>query len=153
MREIFQRLYPEAVKVCASTALSVSFEQWVEQVLATQLKLAAVNKATISSSNKSTQSNTNSSSSERTSSSHTNNNSHRNNCISSSSSRDGETSGNGNDVDAVQLRLQNNQLRAKVDELTKLVKKTVSKKIIYLESKIGKPNCLLVIRGLLNNMK
>uniref|UniRef100_A0A0K8WED3 Ribosome-binding protein 1 n=1 Tax=Bactrocera latifrons TaxID=174628 RepID=A0A0K8WED3_BACLA len=133
VREIFQRLYPEAVKACASTALSVSFEQWVEQVLASQLKLAAVNKAGNSSSNKSTQSNTNSSSSNHTSSSHTNNNSHNdnlinsNNRISSNSSGDGGNSGNGNDVDAVELRLQNTQLRAKVDELTKLVKKTVSK--------------------------
>ncbi|XP_018785236.1 PREDICTED: paramyosin isoform X2 [Bactrocera latifrons] len=130
VREIFQRLYPEAVKACASTALSVSFEQWVEQVLASQLKLAAVNKAGNSSSNKSTQSNTNSSSSNHTSSSHTNNNSHNdnlinsNNRISSNSSGDGGNSGNGNDVDAVELRLQNTQLRAKVDELTKLVKKT-----------------------------
>ncbi|XP_014094021.2 kinectin isoform X2 [Bactrocera oleae] len=130
VREIFQRLYPEAVKACASTALSVSFEQWVEQVLATQLKLAAVNKVTSSSSNKSTQSNSNSSSSNHTSSSHTNNNSHNdnlinsNNRISSNSSGDGGSSGNDNDVDAVELRLQNSQLRAKVDELTKLVKKT-----------------------------
>uniref|UniRef100_A0A034VEN1 Ribosome-binding protein 1 n=3 Tax=Endopterygota TaxID=33392 RepID=A0A034VEN1_BACDO len=130
VREIFQRLYPEAVKACASTALSVSFEQWVEQVLASQLKLAAVNKAASSSSNKSTQSNTNSSNSNHTSSSHTNNNSHNdnlinsNNRISSNSSGDGGSSGNGNDVDAVELRLQNTQLRAKVDELTKLVKKT-----------------------------
>ncbi|XP_050316634.1 nucleoprotein TPR isoform X2 [Bactrocera neohumeralis] len=130
VREIFQRLYPEAVKACASTALSVSFEQWVEQVLASQIKLAAVNKAASSSSNKSTQSNTNSSNSNHTSSSHTNNNSHNdnlinsNNRISSNSSGDGGSSGNGNDVDAVELRLQNTQLRAKVDELTKLVKKT-----------------------------
>ncbi|XP_039951938.1 interaptin isoform X2 [Bactrocera tryoni] len=130
MREIFQRLYPEAVKACESTALSVSFEQWVEQVLASQIKLAAVNKAASSSSNKSTQSNTNSSNSNHTSSSHTNNNSHNdnlinsNNRISSNSSGDGGSSGNGNDVDAVELRLQNTQLRAKVDELTKLVKKT-----------------------------
>ncbi|XP_011193454.1 interaptin isoform X2 [Zeugodacus cucurbitae] len=129
VREIFQRLYPEAVKASASTALSVSFEQWVEQVLATQLKLAAANKATGSSSNKSTQSNSNSSSSNHTSSSHTNNNSHNDNLINSnnrisSNSSDGGSSGTGNDVDAVELRLQNIQLRAKVDELTKLVKKT-----------------------------
>ncbi|XP_017463221.1 PREDICTED: rho GTPase-activating protein gacZ-like, partial [Rhagoletis zephyria] len=137
IREIFQRLYPEAAKACASTALSASFEQWVEQVLATQLKLTTASKAASSSSNKSTQSSSsNSSSSNHTPSTHTNNNSHNdnltnnsNNRISNNSTGDGESSGSGgggNDIDAVELRLQNTQLRAKVDELTKLVTKTVS---------------------------
>ncbi|XP_036329895.1 ribosome-binding protein 1 isoform X2 [Rhagoletis pomonella] len=135
IREIFQRLYPEAAKACASTALSASFEQWVEQVLATQLKLTTASKAAGSSSNKSTQSSSsNSSSSNHTPSTHTNNNSHNdnltnnsNNRISNNSTGDGESSGSGgggNDIDAVELRLQNTQLRAKVDELTKLVTKT-----------------------------
>uniref|UniRef100_W8BH62 Ribosome-binding protein 1 n=1 Tax=Ceratitis capitata TaxID=7213 RepID=W8BH62_CERCA len=130
VREIFQRLYPEAVKACASTALSASFEQWVEQVLDTQLKLTAPPKSPGNSSNKSTQMSS-SSINNATASAHTNNSSHNDNLnnndnrISTDSSGDGDSSsGSANDVDATDLRLQNTQLRAKVDELTKLVTKT-----------------------------
>ncbi|XP_012158949.1 ribosome-binding protein 1 isoform X2 [Ceratitis capitata] len=130
VREIFQRLYPEAVKACASTALSASFEQWVEQVLDTQLKLTAPPKSPGNSSNKSTQMSS-SSINNATASAHTNNSSHNDNLnnndnrISTDSSGVGDSSsGSANDVDATDLRLQNTQLRAKVDELTKLVTKT-----------------------------
>lgn len=119
MRDLFQRLCPEAVKACAGTALSVSFDQWVEQVLATHIKQQQVS---TSSSHKSTQSNSHSPSA--------NQNSHANGSRSSGSSSDStspsvvDTSGN----DKAELLKENSILRIRIDELTKLARKTVSLK-------------------------
>ena len=119
IRELFQRLYPDAVESCAGTALTLSFEQWIEQVVATCIK-----KSTTSSSNKSTQSNNNSSS----------NHSQTNESSSPQGNSElepaehnvdrGRSEDDEDNAEVQKLRLQNAQLRANIDELTSLVKKT-----------------------------
>lgn len=119
IRELYQRLYPDAVKAHAASALSTSFEEWLQQVLATHIKqqqAAAAAAAATNSSNKSTQSNS-SSSSDHNSSSHNNissNNSNSNSKFSASAAEQQE------------LHTQNLKLRKRNDELTQLVTKTVS---------------------------
>uniref|UniRef100_A0A1I8QD55 Ribosome-binding protein 1 n=1 Tax=Stomoxys calcitrans TaxID=35570 RepID=A0A1I8QD55_STOCA len=112
MRDLFQRLCPEAVKACAGTALTVPFDQWAEQVLLTYIKQQQV-----SSSHKSTQS----------SNSHSpsiNQHSHANGSRSSSSSISSSPGGDINDMDRSELLKENSILRIQIDELTKLARKT-----------------------------
>lgn len=118
MRDLFQRLCPEAVKACSAAALSVSFDQWVEQVLSTHIKQQ---QQQVNSSHKSTQS-TNSHSP-----SSVPHNSHANGSRSSSSSISSSPGGdNNNDTDRSELLKENSILRIRIDELTTLARKTVS---------------------------
>ncbi|KRG01328.1 ribosome-binding protein 1 isoform X2 [Drosophila mojavensis] len=127
IRELYQRLYPDAVKAHAASALSTSFEEWLQQVLATHIKqqqAAAAAAAATNSSNKSTQSNS-SSSSDHNSSSHNNissNNSNSNSKFSASAAEQQE------------LHTQNLKLRKRNDELTQLVTKT-SNTLVDLEQR------------------
>lgn len=121
IRELYQRLYPAAVKAHAASALNSSFEEWLQQVLATHIKqqqLAATAAAIASSSNKSTQSsNSDSSISSDHNSSHNNINSNNSNSSSKFSASAAEQQ---------ELHTQNLKLRKRNDELTQLVTKTVS---------------------------
>ncbi|XP_023308549.2 kinectin isoform X1 [Lucilia cuprina] len=121
MRDLLQRLCPEAVKACAGTALSVSFNQWVEQVLTTHVKQQQQQQQ-ISSSHKSTQSNSLQSPS-APQNSHNNANSangSRSNSSSVSTSPGGENTVSNNS----ELLKENSILRIRIDELTKLARKT-----------------------------
>lgn len=115
MRDLLQRLCPDAVKVCASTALSVSFNQWLEQVLTTHFKLQQV-----SSSHKSTQSNSLQSSSAPQQNSHSSRHSANSSRSTDSCVKDVENS------EKRELLKENSILRIRIDELTQLAKKTVS---------------------------
>ncbi|XP_065354877.1 kinectin isoform X1 [Calliphora vicina] len=121
MRDLLQRLCPEAVKACAGTALSVSFNQWIEQVLTTHVK----QQQQISSSHKSTQSNSLQSPS-APQNSHNNANSangSRSNSSSVSTSPGGENAVSSNS-EKNELLKENSILRIRIDELTKLARKT-----------------------------
>ncbi|XP_037956395.1 ribosome-binding protein 1-like [Teleopsis dalmanni] len=142
IRELFQRLYPEAVKASAASALSTPFDQWIEQVLTTHVK-QSISKAstTTSNSNKSTQSNSTNSNSNHSNSIH---NSHNNNLTNSelgtvnnnnnendndnsrinNNSSSSNSSSSGDSAEVQNLHKQNAQLRSQIDELTKLVTKT-----------------------------
>ncbi|EDV93783.1 ribosome-binding protein 1 isoform X1 [Drosophila grimshawi] len=138
IRELYQRLYPDAVKAHAATALNASFDEWLEQVLLTHIKQQQQQQpaAAISSSNKSTQSNNNSSSSSSdhnstSSSSSTHNNISSNNSNSNSKSF---SSSSGSAVEQQELHTQNLKLRKRNDELTQLVTKT-SNTLVDLEQR------------------
>lgn len=123
MRDLLQRLCPDAVKACAGTALSVSFNQWVEQVLSTHIK----QQQQVSSSHKSTQS-TSSHSPSTPQNSHNNINNANGSRSSSSSTANspGGESSAGSSSDPTELLKENSILRIRIDELTKLARKTVS---------------------------
>jgi len=123
IRELYQRLYPEAVKAQSGNALQASFDQWLEQVLATHVKqqqdklrqkleAEKPEKQSSSSSHKSTQSNNNSSSNH--------NNSTHNNISSNNSSSNSQSSSAA--AEQQELHKQNLQLRECNDKLTQLVK-------------------------------
>ncbi|KAL5273681.1 hypothetical protein ACFFRR_000438 [Megaselia abdita] len=106
LRQLFERICPEAVKKHANSALSSPFDQWVEQVLTTHTEL---NKITSSCSNGDLSNNTNIS-----------------NLSKSSSKANGQ-----NEEDLEKLTTENNnlkqegaQLRAQNEELKKLVTNT-----------------------------
>lgn len=91
IREILERLYPEAVKANAGSALSLSFDQWVEQVLATHIKQSiSKNSASIATNTTSTNTTTtipattNNSNSNSNSNSCSNHSSHNHNNLNSS---------------------------------------------------------------------
>lgn len=120
MRDLIQRLCPEAVKACAGTALSVSFNQWVEQVLTAHIK----QQQQVSSSHKSTQSTNSSHSPSTPQNSHNlNANGSRSSSSSSSNSPGAESSAGGNS-DKTEILKENSILRIRIDELTKLARKT-----------------------------
>lgn len=129
LRDVLQRLCPEAVKACAGTALSVSLNQWVEQVLTAHIK----HQQQISSSHKSTQSNSSHSPSEPQ---HTPNNvNNANGTRSSSSSSSIGPAGDSSAVntgDKTELLKENSILRIRIDELTQLARKTVRPEIKIL---------------------
>ncbi|XP_041675397.1 putative uncharacterized protein DDB_G0271606 isoform X2 [Drosophila eugracilis] len=125
IRDLYQRLYPDAVKAQSGNALQASFDQWLEQVLATHVKqqqdklrqkLGAEKpeKQSSSSSHKSTQSNNSSSS---------NHNSTHNNISSNNSSSNSQSS---SAAEQQELHKQNLQLRECNDKLTQLVTKTTN---------------------------
>ncbi|XP_061396965.1 ribosome-binding protein 1 [Musca vetustissima] len=125
LRVLLQRLCPEAVKACAGTALSVTFDQWVEQVLSTHIKQQQLQQQ-VSSSHKSTQS-SNSHNSPPPPPSHQNQNSAHANGSRSSSSSVSSSPGSGdnnNDTEKSELLKENSILRVRIDELTKLARKT-----------------------------
>ncbi|XP_023170984.2 ribosome-binding protein 1 isoform X2 [Drosophila hydei] len=129
IRDLYQRLYPAAVKAHAASALNSSFEEWLQQVLATHIKqqqLAAAAAAATNSSNKSTQSsNSDSSISSDHNSSHNNINSNNSNSSSKFSASAAEQQ---------ELHTQNLKLRKRNDELTQLVTKT-SNTLVDLEQR------------------
>ncbi|XP_032576773.1 ribosome-binding protein 1 isoform X1 [Drosophila sechellia] len=124
IRDLYQRLYPDAVKAQSGNALQASFDQWLEQVLATHVKQqqdklrqkldAEKSEKQSSSSHKSTQSNNSSSS---------NHNSTHNNISSNNSSSNSQSS---SAVEQQELHKQNLQLRECNDKLTQLVTKTTN---------------------------
>ncbi|XP_037710677.1 putative uncharacterized protein DDB_G0271606 isoform X2 [Drosophila subpulchrella] len=127
IRDLYQRLYPEAVKAQSGNALQASFDQWLEQVLATHVKqqqdklrhkleAEKPEKQSSSSSHKSTQSNNNSSSNH--------NNSTHNNISSNNSSSNSQSSSAA--AEQQELHKQNLQLRECNDKLTQLVTKTTN---------------------------
>ncbi|XP_050744331.1 putative uncharacterized protein DDB_G0271606 isoform X2 [Drosophila biarmipes] len=128
IRDLYQRLYPEAVKAQSGNALQSSFDQWLEQVLATHVKqqqdklrqkLEAEKpekQQSSSSSHKSTQSNNSSSSNH--------NNSTHNNISSNNSSSNSQSSSAA--AEQQELHKQNLQLRECNDKLTQLVTKTTN---------------------------
>jgi len=129
IRELYQRLYPEAVKAQSGNALQASFDQWLEQVLATHVKqqqdklrqkleAEKPEKQSSSSSHKSTQSNNNSSSNH--------NNSTHNNISSNNSSSNSQSSSAA--AEQQELHKQNLQLRECNDKLTQLVTKNLLNK-------------------------
>ncbi|XP_058974215.1 kinectin-like isoform X2 [Musca domestica] len=123
LRDLLQRLCPEAVKACAGTALSVTFDQWVEQVLSTHIKQQQQQQQ-VSSSHKSTQSSNNSHNSPP---SLNQNSTHAANGSRSSSSSVSSSPGSGdnnNDTEKSELLKENSILRVRIDELTKLARKT-----------------------------
>lgn len=132
IRGLYQRLYPDAVKAQSGNALQASFDQWLEQVLATHVKqqqeklrqkleLEKPEKQSSSSSHKSTQSNSSSSSSSN------HNSSIHNNIISSNNSSSNSQSSSATVAEQQELHKQNLQLRECNDKLTQLVTKTVSR--------------------------
>ncbi|XP_073827305.1 SMC superfamily domain-containing protein aluminum tubes isoform X4 [Musca autumnalis] len=128
LRDLLQRLCPEAVKACAGTALSVSFDQWVEQVLSTHVKQQQQQQQ-VSSSHKSTQSSTNNSHNSPPPPSlkqQQQNSTHANGSRSSSSSVSSSpgSGDNSNDTEKSELLKENSLLRVRIDELTKLARKT-----------------------------
>lgn len=126
MRDLLQRLCPEAVKACAGTALSVSLNQWLEEVLITHIK--QLQQQQVSSSHKSTQSNSLQSPSTPQQNSHIDANpanGSRSSSSSASNSPGGENTVLNND-DKHELLTENSILRIRIDELTKLARKTVS---------------------------
>ena len=133
MRDLLQRLCPEAVKACAGTALSVSFNQWVEQVLTTLIKQQQQQQQQqqVSSSHKSTQSNSLQNPSAPQ-------NSHNNSNSANGSRRSSSSASNSPHVDNTllssisenELLKENSILRIRIDELTRLARKTVS--IIFI---------------------
>ena len=129
MRDLLQRLCPEAVKACAGTALSVSFNQWVEQVLTTLIKQQQQQQQQqqqVSSSHKSTQSNSlqNPSAPQN---SHNNSNSANGSRRSSSSASNSPHVENAllSSISENELLKENSILRIRIDELTRLARKTV----------------------------
>ncbi|XP_017046949.1 putative uncharacterized protein DDB_G0271606 isoform X2 [Drosophila ficusphila] len=124
IRDLYQRLYPDAVKAQSGNALQASFDQWLEQVLATHVKQqqdklrqkieAEKPEKQSSSSHKSTQSNNSSSS---------NHNSTHNNISSNNSSSNSQSS---SAAEQQELHKQNLQLRECNDKLTQLVTKTTN---------------------------
>lgn len=114
LRQLFERICPEAVKKHANSALSSSFDQWVEQVLTTHTEL---NKTTSSSSSLSCS-----------------NGDLSNNTNISNISKSSSKAANGqNTEDLEKFTAENNnlkqevaQLRAQNEELKKLVTNTVS---------------------------
>ncbi|XP_039489797.1 putative uncharacterized protein DDB_G0271606 isoform X2 [Drosophila santomea] len=123
IRDLYQRLYPDAVKAQSGNALQASFDQWLEQVLATHVKLQqdklrqkldTEQSEKQSSSHKSTQSNNSSSN---------NHNSTHNNISSNNSSSNSQSS---SAVEQQELHKQNLQLRECNDKLTQLVTKTTN---------------------------
>ncbi|XP_017848279.1 putative uncharacterized protein DDB_G0271606 isoform X2 [Drosophila busckii] len=125
IRELYQRLYPQAVKVHAATALNASFDEWLEQVLATYVKqqMPVIPRG----SHKSTQSSETANSSSSSSSDH--NNTHNN--ISSNNSNSNSKSSS---AEQEELHTQNLKLRKRNDELTQLVTKT-SNTLVDLEQR------------------
>lgn len=125
MRDLLQRLCPEAVKACAGTALSVSFNEWVEQVLTTHVKQQ---QQQVSSSHKSTQSNSLQSPSTPQNSHKVAANGSRSTSSSVSTSPGGGEQQNSvlNNSEKNELLKENSILRIRIDELTKLARKTVS---------------------------
>lgn len=126
LREILQRLCPEAVKACTGSALSLSFDQWAEQVLATHVK----QQPQISNSHKATQS-ASSPSAQQSNNSHSNKaNGSRSTSSSVCSSPGGgdgiSTISSAGDCDKSELLKENTMLRIRIDELTQLARKTVS---------------------------
>ncbi|KQS38863.1 putative uncharacterized protein DDB_G0271606 isoform X2 [Drosophila erecta] len=125
IRDLYQRLYPDAVKAQSGNALQASFDQWLEQVLATHVKQqqdklrqkldAEKSEKQSSSSHKSTQSNNSSSSNH--------NNSTHNNISSNNSSSNSQSS---SVAEQQELHKQNLQLRECNDKLTQLVTKTTN---------------------------
>lgn len=127
IRELFQRLYPDAAKACASSALTLSFEQWIEKVVAAQIKQSIPTISNTTSSN--TQLNA-----------HSGNSNHRQNNESDSPHNDNSPSALSNSADEPAEhnvgrgaaadddengKVENLLLRnANADELTHLVKKT-----------------------------
>ncbi|EDW95812.1 ribosome-binding protein 1 isoform X1 [Drosophila yakuba] len=123
IRDLYQRLYPDAVKAQSGNALQASFDQWLEQVLTTHVKLQQDKlrqkfdtelSEKQSSSHKSTQSNNSSSS---------NHNSTHNNISSYNSSSNSQSFFA---VEQQELHKQNLQLRECNDKLTQLVTKTTN---------------------------
>lgn len=124
IRDLYQRLYPDAVKAQSGNALQASFDQWLEQVLATHVKQqqdklrqkldAEKSEKQSSSSHKSTQSSNSSSS---------NHNSTHNNISSNNSSSNSQSS---SAAEQQELHKQNLQLRECNDKLTQLVTKTTN---------------------------
>ncbi|XP_017118959.1 putative uncharacterized protein DDB_G0271606 isoform X2 [Drosophila elegans] len=124
IRDLYQRLYPDAVKAQSGNALQASFDQWLEQVLSTHVKQqqdvlrqkleAEKAEKQSSSSHKSTQSNNSSSS---------NHNSTHNNISSNNSSSNSQSS---SAAEQQELHKQILQLRECNDKLTQLVTKTTN---------------------------
>ncbi|KAI8043912.1 hypothetical protein M5D96_000057 [Drosophila gunungcola] len=124
IRDLYQRLYPDAVKAQSGNALQASFDQWLEQVLSTHVKQqqdvlrqkleAEKPEKQSSSSHKSTQSNNSSSS---------NHNSTHNNISSNNSSSNSQSS---SAAEQQELHKQILQLRECNDKLTQLVTKTTN---------------------------
>uniref|UniRef100_A0A6P4ECE9 Ribosome-binding protein 1 isoform X1 n=1 Tax=Drosophila rhopaloa TaxID=1041015 RepID=A0A6P4ECE9_DRORH len=124
IRDLYQRLYPDAVKSQSGNALQASFDQWLEQVLSTHVKQqqdklrqkleAEKPEKQSSSSHKSTQSNNSSSS---------NHNSTLNNISSNNNSSNSQSS---SAAEQQELHKQNLQLRECNDKLTQLVTKTTN---------------------------
>ncbi|KAH8369283.1 hypothetical protein KR009_006450 [Drosophila setifemur] len=119
IRDLYQRLYPDAVKAQAGSALQASFDQWLEQVLTTYVKQQQEKlQKQINSSHKSTQSNSSSSS---------NHNSTHNNISSNNSSSNSQyPSAASSAVEQQELHKQNLQLRECNEKLTQLVTKTTN---------------------------
>ncbi|XP_068153871.1 ribosome-binding protein 1 isoform X2 [Drosophila tropicalis] len=118
IRELYQRLYPDAVKLLAATALNASFDEWIEQVLSTHIKQQQEKEkqTTLSSSHKSTQSNnSNNISNNHSTTTTTNPISSNNSSLNSKSS-----------TEQLELHKQNLQLRTCNDKLTQLVTKTTN---------------------------
>ncbi|XP_070073931.1 interaptin isoform X2 [Drosophila takahashii] len=127
IRDLYQRLYPEAVKAQSGNAQQASFDQWLEHVLATHVKqqqdklrqkleAEKPEKQSSNSSHKSTQSNNSSSS---------NHNSTHNNISSNNSSSNSQSSAAAA-AEQQELHKQNLQLRECNDKLTQLVTKTTN---------------------------
>ncbi|KRF99870.1 uncharacterized protein Dwil_GK13790, isoform B [Drosophila willistoni] len=117
IRELYQRLYPDAVKLLAATALNASFDEWLEQVLATHIKQQQEKQTTLSSSHKSTQSNN----SNNISNNHSTTTTTSNPISSNNSSLNSKSS-----IEQLELHKQNLQLRTCNDKLTQLVTKTTN---------------------------
>ncbi|XP_055377395.1 interaptin isoform X2 [Condylostylus longicornis] len=133
-RDIFQRLFPDAVKKHSSTALSTSFNEWVEQVVLTHIELVTDNI-------QKQQQNQHKSSSENLNSNNNNNHHspHNHNSVSSNNNNSSEvinsknlSSNNSNrnivsiDNNSGELLSQNIKLKAQIEELTNIVTKTES---------------------------
>lgn len=122
MRQLFQRLYPEAVKSCAQTALSGTLEQWIEQVISVHVSQQwQRQQAQVSSSHKSTQSSSSSSNHHPSSPSAVQNSQNGNGSRSNSPSRVSTAMGGNSDHDA--LLKENKLLHTRVDELLQLATK------------------------------
>uniref|UniRef100_A0A1A9ZY43 Ribosome receptor lysine/proline rich domain-containing protein n=1 Tax=Glossina pallidipes TaxID=7398 RepID=A0A1A9ZY43_GLOPL len=122
MRQLFQRLYPEAVKSCAQTALSGTLEQWIEQVITVHVSQQwQRQQAQVSSSHKSTQSSSSSSNHHPSSPSAVQNSQNGNGSRSNSPSRVSTAMGGNSDHDA--LLKENKLLHTRVDELLQLATK------------------------------
>ncbi|KAL9888095.1 SMC superfamily domain-containing protein aluminum tubes isoform 2-T8 [Glossina fuscipes fuscipes] len=120
LRQLLQRLYPEAVKSCAQTALSDTLEQWIEQVMTAHVSQQwQRQQAQVSSSHKSTQSS--SSNHHPSSPSAVQNSQNGNGSRSNSPSRISTAMGGNSDHDA--LLKENKLLHTRVDELLQLATK------------------------------
>ncbi|XP_055915830.1 interaptin isoform X2 [Eupeodes corollae] len=149
IRDILERLYPDAVAANAGSALSLSFDQWVEKVLATHVKQSISKNSATTATNTTSTNTTNIPATNSNSSSNHSSHNHNNlnnsedkknisdsiiNSSSVSTSTTSSSSSGSSDVESassaadkaeiLKLQSQNAQLRANSEELTKLVTKT-----------------------------